>query len=80
MKIYSFYRQGEAFTVPIDQAWSNLPINSSITSKGTLFQKEFAEQANRIDPNDYMFEKITDRILGQMFLVYGKALVARSSD
>jgi hypothetical protein len=28
---------------------------------------------------DYIFEKIYDKDLGQMFLVYGKALVVRSS-
>jgi hypothetical protein len=78
MTVYSFYRQGEAFNVPIDPKWSDLPINSNIKNMGPM-QRKLIEDIN-IDPDDYDLEKITDKFLGQMFYIYNKALVARVSN
>ena len=78
MTVYSFYRQGEAFIVPIDPKWSDIPINSNMKNMGTMQQKAIMEV--NIDPNDYEFEKITNKFLGQMFLINNKALVARVSN
>lgn len=77
MSVFSFYRQGQALTIPIDVSWSSQPISNSIRSKGTIFKKQM--ESRKIDPNDYMLEQITDQDLGQMFLVHNKALVARCS-
>jgi len=57
MKVFLFYRQGEHFCVPIDQAWSDKPIFNMML-KGTIFEKQINEK--RQDPNDYQFDKITD--------------------
>ena len=48
-EIYTFYRQGQAFTMKPD------------------------------DIANYRFEKIIDKDLGQMVLMYGEALAVRSS-
>lgn len=56
-EVYSFYRQGQSFRIPV-----------------------FAvDHKSNKDKSEYLFEKIYDKDLGQMFLIYGKALVVRCS-
>ena len=56
-EVFSFYRQGQAFRIPITEI----------------------ESPRNAGKPEYFLEQIIDKDLGQMYLVNGKALIARSS-